>query len=710
MDDRREEQPDRGRDPVVQEELDELEAVTRKLAEIPPAKTASEAPILRELERLRERLLSGDENKDLSALTEQYHNQSAILNQLRSAGDPVQVDASSPYFAHLRLEEEGRRRDLFLGRTTCLEKGMRIIDWRDAPISKIFYGYRQGEVFDEEISGRERYGTVLARRMVRVKNAALERVQAPEGDFSLDASEASGWRKDAMNTQRLAGGEAAALRYDADSSSEESAGLARRLGEGRAGEVLRADKHLPEITSLIDPSQFDLITRHASGYLVIRGSAGSGKTTVALHRIAYLAFADRRIDGPDTLVVVFSRALARYVAHVLPSLGLDSVRIMTYREWIHDERRKHFPRIPGPPRDDTPAMVQRIKLHSGMDVALERQVARVIGPRSVDQAFDDWASVLTQRTQLGEVFAEVAPGRFSERDLDRFVEWNRRRLDELSSQMAGDEEADGAIDPEDDALLLRAWQRRNGDLRGRNKRPLRFRHVVIDEVQDFAPIEVRVLLGCLEKESSITLSGDTQQHLMEHSGFTSWTSFFEELGLGGAEIETLKVSYRSSQQVMEFAASLLGDLQEDEEIVTTRTGPPVELFRMTDRGACVAFLSDVLKDLMAAEPLASVAVLTPNPTTSDLYFNGLQRAELPRLRRIRDGEFPFKAGIEVTEVSQVKGLEFDYVIVLDVDATNYADTPASRRTLHVAATRAVHQLWMMSVGTPSALVAEVKAR
>ena len=166
--DRREEQPDRGLDPVVQEELDELEAVTRKLAEIPPAKTASEAPILRELERLRERLLSGDENKDLSALTEQYHNQSAILNQLRSAGDRVQVDASSPYFAHLRLEEEGRRRDLFLGRTTCLGKeacgsstGGTLL------ISKIFYGYRQGEVFDEEISGRERYGTVLARRMVR---------------------------------------------------------------------------------------------------------------------------------------------------------------------------------------------------------------------------------------------------------------------------------------------------------------------------------------------------------------------------------------------------------------------------------------------------------------------------------------------------------------------------------------------------------------
>jgi DNA helicase-2/ATP-dependent DNA helicase PcrA len=692
-------------DDIVLEELAALEKVTAQLAEIPPAKAASQALIIRELERLRERLLSGDENKDLSALTEQYHNQSAILNQLQSVGQTIQVDSASPYFAHLRLEEENRVRDLYLGRTTCLEKGVRIIDWRDAPISKIFYTYRQGEDFDEEISGRERRGSVLARRMVRIRGGVLERIQAPEGDYRKDEHEAAGWRREVLGTPKLAGGESAALRF-----GFEDVGSSRRMGEGRDGEILRADKHLPEITSLIDPTQFDLITRPAKGYLVIRGSAGSGKTTVALHRIAYLAFDDARIDGPDTLVVVFSRALARYVEHVLPSLGLQGVRIVTYREWVHEERRRCYPHLPAAERDDTPALVQHLKLHSGMDVALQRQVARVSGARNGEQAYDDWASVLTQRELLDEVFRDVAPGLFSERDLDRFVEWNRHRLDELSSAVAGDPSADAGLDPEDDALLLRAWQRRVGRLVGRSRRPLAYRHIVIDEVQDFAPLEVRVLLDSMQRESSITLAGDTQQHLMEHSGFTSWAGFFRELGLDGAEIDTLKVSYRSSQQVMEFATSLLGDFQEDEEVVTTRSGPPVELFRLTDRGACVAFLSDVLRDLMAAEPMASVAVLTPSPVASDVYFEGLERAELPRLRRIRDGEFPFKAGIEVTEVAQVKGLEFDYVIVLDVDSTNYPDTPAARRALHVAATRAVHQLWMMSVGTPSPLVEAVDAR
>jgi DNA helicase-2/ATP-dependent DNA helicase PcrA len=691
---------------VVREELAALAKVSEQLAQIPPARTADETPIVRELERIRERLLSGDESKDQSALTEQYHNQSAILNQLRSAGQTVQVDAASPYFAHLRLEEEGRRRDLYLGRTTCLEKGVRIIDWRDAPISKIFYSYRQGEDYDEEISGRERQGIVLARRMVRIKDRVLERVQSPEGDFSLDPDSPSGWRANEQGAPRLAGGESAALRYD----SADDSGQHRRMGEGRAGEIQRADKRLPEITSLIDPTQFELITRHASGYLVIRGSAGSGKTTVALHRIAYLSFDDPRIDGPETLVVVFSRALARYVAYVLPSLGLDNVRIVTYRQWAHEERRRHYPQLPAGQREDTPATVQRLKLHTGLEIALQRQVARVEGRRSPAQAYDDWASVLTQRRQLGEVFDEIAPGQFSERDLDRFVEWNRKRLDAIAAALAGEPDADAALDPEDDALLLRAWQLRIGRLVGRSQRPLFYRHIVVDEVQDFAPLEVRVLLETLQHEAGITLAGDTQQHLMEHSGFTSWTSFFHDLGLDGAEIETLRVSYRSSEQIMRFATSLLGDLHEEEEIVTTRTGPPVELFRLTDRGACVAFLSDVLRDLMTAEPLASVAVLTPNPTTSDVYFAGLERADLPRLRRIRDGEFPFKAGIEVTEVAQVKGLEFDYVIVLDVDATNYPDTPVARRVLHVAATRAVHQLWMMSVGTPSPLVQDVDAR
>jgi len=61
----------------------------------------------------------------------------------------------------------------------------------------------------------------------------------------------------------------------------------------------------------------------------------------------------------------------------------------------------------------------------------------------------------------------------------------------------------------------------------------------------------------------------------------------------------------------------------------------------------------------------------------------------------------------VTEVEQVKGLEFDYVILVDVDDINYPDAATSRRRLHVGATRAVHQLWLTTVGTQSSLLGAV---
>ena len=88
----------------------------------------------------------------------------------------------------------------------------------------------------------------------------------------------------------------------------------------------------------------------------------------------------------------------------------------------------------------------------------------------------------------------------------------------------------------------------------------------------------------------------------------------------------------------------------------------------------------------------------------------MELADLPSLRRIRDQEFTFKAGIEVTEVAQVKGLEFDYVILLEVDTHHYPQTDAARRLLHVGATRAIHQLWVTTTGRPSPLVRELEKR
>jgi DNA helicase-2/ATP-dependent DNA helicase PcrA len=340
-----------------------------------------------------------------------------------------------------------------------------------------------------------------------------------------------------------------------------------------------------------------------------------------------------------------------------------------------------------------------------MRLALERQVAAVAGPPTAEQATDDWASVLTRRGLLEEVLARAAPEAFTPGEIARACAWSRERLEELHAWWAGEPGAEADIDEADEALLLRAWQLRVGPLPGRGDRPLRYRHLAVDEVQDLSALEVQVLLECLDDRRSITLAGDTQQHVAQAGGFTSWADFLSQLGLAGTEVSTLRVSYRCTAEVAAFATALLGDLREDEEPpVALRAGPPVELFRFTDHGACVAFLADALGDLLAQEPLASVAILTPSAELSALYHRGLAASEVPRLRRVERQDFTFAPGVEVTEIEQVKGLEFDYVVLVEASAAQFPDTPASRRRLHVGATRAVHQLWLTTVGTAAAAV------
>ena len=104
-----------------------------------------------------------------------------------------------------------------------------------------------------------------------------------------------------------------------------------RLGVGADGQ-LRQDKHLPAIAAMLDETA---VRAHRparrAGLVAIQGSAGSGKTTVGLHRVAYLAFAEPQRFRPDKMVVVVpNEALIHYVSRVLPSLGVEGVPVTTF--------------------------------------------------------------------------------------------------------------------------------------------------------------------------------------------------------------------------------------------------------------------------------------------------------------------------------------------------------------------------------------------
>jgi len=777
--------------PIVREEKQLLAVVLRKLEAGAPRKSRIQVDDASALIELRDALAEA-KPEDQGSILEQMHRIEALSRQ-RGKGDSPPVDRKSPYFGHLRLEENARRRDVLIGARSFVEPGggVQIVDWRNAPVSRLFYRYEEGDAYEERLGDRLVEGEVLARRTVAIVDGDLRRVASPQGTFSRDLRTGA-WREIAARQARLQiardGSTAALVPANASgaaptpgAASAPAAGVAApapatrgKLGLDENG-ARRPDRHLPAIAALIDPRQFELITQPASGLIAVQGSAGSGKTTIGLHRIAYLAFADpRRFRAEKMLVIVYQRALATYVSRVLPSLDVPGVPVMTFGNWAEAARRAAFPLLDFDLTDETPPTVMRAKAHGAfLRIIDDRQAALAvwcrerlvedlagkaeapsvlafwdgtIGPvdgrvtalaqwvrdttldpatrNAVENAgralrtrtrdaTGEWAAMLTDRTALGEGFARHAPGLFSPGQLDDIHRWcvGRERLrgagrgSSVASSDGGEDER-YALDAEDEALLLRIFQRQRGRIpdRAGSKTTLAYEHLMVDEVQDFSPLELAVLLDTTSAQRSVTLAGDTAQAIAPEHGFSDWAALLDFLQIAHERVEPLRVSYRSTREIVDAAEHVLGPLMGDIRPVAPRAGAPVESFPFSSAGESAEFLSHALKELVRAEPEASVALLARHPEQARIYYEALTNAEVPNLRLVSDQDFSFTAGVDVTDVRQSKGLEFDIVILLEVTETSYPGTGDARRLLHVAMTRAAHQLWVTYTGAPSPLL------
>ena len=187
----------------------------------------------------------------------------------------------------------------------------------------------------------------------------------------------------------------------------------------------------------------------------------------------------------------------------------------------------------------------------------------------------------------------------------------------------------------------------------------------------------------------------------------NWESVLKHLDVEVKTMEPLTVGYRSTHEIMNVAKSVIGNKTVNTEWRAFRHGAPVERFSFQNQGALMVFLADALEDLQIRETDASIAVLTRDIGSAEELYQGLMRADVPNMSLIQNQEFSFKPGIEVTEIAQTKGLEFDYVIITDVDASTYGLDEASRHLLYVGVTRAAHQLWLLHNRRPSKLLPEI---
>jgi DNA helicase-2/ATP-dependent DNA helicase PcrA len=428
-------------------------------------------------------------------------------------------------------------------------------------------------------------------------------------------------------------------------------------------------------------------------------------------------------DPPDQVSRVkkhpaMLKVLERWVDTQIETIGreLAAISSQALETWNAKADRELVPRLGA-----LNAWAKKSTLDPNERVAVEGFVKR--WKKRADDCVLDWAELLTDATTLNAGFmgSDVSP-----RDVERLVAWVKRQLakpqapavDEEGKPVLDseglpvgpdDDDPAGRFDDEDDPLLLRLCQLKRGGLMPSGGDELLYEHVAIDEAQDRSALEVKVLVEAVRAPDndpgsrSVTIAGDTAQRLVFDNNFSGWAELLEQTGQP-AIVRPLKLSYRSTAEVMLLAREILGPELAPEEPLAARPGEPVELHEFGDIGEAVAFLGDALRTLMAREPTASCAVISRHSEQADAYFDGLRRAEVPALRRVRRDEFNFQPGVDVTDVANVKGLEFDYVVMVDVNDTSYPNVNWARHLLHIGVTRAAHQLWLVSTGEPSPLI------
>jgi DNA helicase II / ATP-dependent DNA helicase PcrA len=468
----------------------------------------------------------------------------------------------------------------------------------------------------------------------------------------------------------------------------------------------------------LDPAQRAAAERPPGGALLVLGEAGHGKTTVALHRLAYLyKTAGARFRA---VVLVPHVGLERLLQPLVTHLGAD-VSVQCYERWARRQARRAFGDIPRRESVGVGSGVLRIKRDAALPVLL-RELA-LLPPGRIDNDEDappPQTKAHAQRGDLQHLFGDGERMRrlaqlsgipasavaavlehthvqFMDRTETAYAHVDAERLVSLDAQSldAGTpDENTASIDSEDYAVLFELDRLRALHNGLRPTRPRRYDCIVLDEAQEFAPLELTLIGRSLARGGTLVVAGDADQQTDPAAGFQDWAASMRALHALRYDSVTLDIGYRCPPPIAAFARALRNGS-------TAPASVPLVQFR--EPGALVDWLVAEAAQLEDQDPTASVCIIARSREPARQIAAAL-RGRVP-CKLVLDGEFVFHRGVDVTTLDQVKGLEFDFVIVPDASANSYPATPEARRALYVAATRARYQLALACTSEPSPLLA-----
>ncbi|MBW6409133.1 RNA polymerase recycling motor HelD [Clostridium weizhouense] len=684
----------------------------------------------------------------------------------------------SPYFGRVDFREKrGLEENIYIGKkgiTNNIRGEEVVVDWR-APVADLYYSGTGGEAYYKAPIG------------------VIDGTLSLKRKFLFEDGEIKDIFDDGLNELMINGEEGTELVDEF---------LKINLEESRG-------KKLKEVVATIQKEQNEIIRWPRTFPIIVQGSAGSGKTTIALHRLAYLIYRYKEnMIGQEILVLAPNKLFLDYISEILPNLGAEEVKQSTFEELVKskfklkakiynkDDKLKNIMEEEDLVKknliidsakfrgsmvfkemidkyialvDSSAREIQDIKIYDYilfdkkeiiklylkdlksypinkrkdeikryLSLKLKEKIELLV--YSIDNKWEKNIKDIKINCEDIEERRKLLINEYNKRDEiknnvlknskkqfnDYFKHWKGIGVnhiyynfftDEIFNMIASKDISqelidfmkeeflknyeNGLVDEDDLAPLLYIRNLLEG-IEEKEK----FKHIVVDEAQDYSPFQV-YLVNSFAKGNSLTLVGDLAQGIYYYKGLRVWEDITQKLFKSEATYVQLTQSYRSTVEIIDFAKEALEaqNLGLKNAKPVLRHGEEPKIIQVEEEKGIYKNIDEIISKIRELGK-TSVAIITKDAKEAEKVEKLLKRKSIYKFQRIKGKENNFIEDNVIIPSYLTKGLEFDCTIIYDPSKNKYKKEILEERLLYVMLTRALHYEYILKINNLTELIIE----
>lgn len=621
----------------------------------------------------------------------------------------------SPYFARIdfKFDDEDEFEKIYIGRSSLRKNSyqeMYVYDWR-SPIASVFYRFMTGEAFYDVPCGRVT-GELNLKRQYEIKNGILE--------------------------------------YFFDSDVQIVDEFLRQLLSQNTTAKMKA------IVETIQHEQDVVIRDMENDLLMVQGVAGSGKTSIALHRAAYLMYQglQTKLSANNIMIISPNSIFEQYISNVLPELGEDNVissvfedilsellngrKIQSRNDFLENlivnSKYKEISRnsiefktssffreildqflidIPRQWIEFEDVYYEGKCVVSGQ-ILKDKILGRPETPLGIKlEQLEDY--ILEQIFGTGKGRGHKEEKNLIKQEIQKFIKID---IVELYKILFSNEAYFYSLlqnsNPSQNIKNIWKYTKENLEadslyyddaiaiaylylkIYGTNKYK-NIKQVVIDEAQDYYPLQYEIF-NLLFSNAKFTILGDMKQTLAKKEDISFYEQIQKILNKKKSSLIMLDKSFRCTNEILNFSLKFIEQSSQIKSFNRNGDSPKVYIADNSE-----IFIDEIVKEIKLCQEkgFQSICLICKTEKNSTYLFNKIKHKL--DIQLIKNGSVSDLQGVFILPVYMSKGLEFDTVLICDADSQNYHDED-DKNLLYVACTRALHKLSLFCENEVSPLI------